>query len=761
MSFPLIDEDAVADPLGGCQDQASSSPVQRAGTAQSLRDIFLRTVCSYPKRVALEADGEVLTYEELHEVAIDLAGKLTERGAGPGHRIGVRIASGTTELYTAILGVLLCGACYVPVDADEPGERADQAWRAAGVTHVVNDGLAITSTGLPGPDADTATDDAWTIFTSGSTGVPKPVVVSHRSAAAFVDAETSLFDIDTTDRVAASLSVAFDASCEEMWLAWAHGAALVAAPRSVVRSGVDFGPWLVAHRISVVSSVPTLAALWDEEVIATFRTVILGGEPCPEVLAWRLAQHAEAWNTYGPTEATVVSTAARLEPGQPVRIGWPIPGWKVAVVDESGHPVASGSNGELVIAGEGLGRYLDPVLDAERFAPLPALGWDRAYRSGDIVRETPEGLVFVGRRDGQFKLGGRRVELGEIDCHLLEAPGVVAAAAAVRTTPSGAAILVGYVCGDVDLAAAHAHLSERLPADLVPTIAIIDALPTTTAGKVDRTALPWPLPTCDAVGSGLDGTARWLAECWAAELGPRPLDANSDFFMLGGTSIAVARLVSVLRSRYPCATVADVYHYPRLGDLAQRLDELGRTQLAQSELPAAAMRGWGAAQIAAVAVVLTLRVPSLVIGLLAYNNIAGGSSGPHVAWVWLALAWLLFVSAPGRVGIVVGLRRLLLRNLAPGRYPRYGSTALRVWFVEQVASAYHLRDLAGTPWAARYARMSGATVGKDVHLGTLPPPTSLIAIGDGATVETDVDLHGWWVEGPHLVIGEIEIGDGA
>ena len=206
----------------------------------------------------------------------------------------------------------------------------------------------------------TVADDAWVIFTSGSTGKPKGVAVSHRSAAAFVDAETHLWSVRPDDRVLAGLSVGFDASCEEMWLAWRSGAALVPAPRSLVRAAGDLGPWLAANRVSVVSTVPTLAAMWDEADIAGVRLLIFGGEACPDALAWRLANDREVWNTYGPTEATVVATAARLRPGKPVTIGWPLHGWEIAIVDERGETVALGEPGELVIGGVGLARYLDP-----------------------------------------------------------------------------------------------------------------------------------------------------------------------------------------------------------------------------------------------------------------------------------------------------------------------------------------------------------------------------------------------------------------
>src|SRR6185437_6795184 len=220
-------------------------------------------------------------------------------------------------------------------------------------------------------------------------------------------------------------------------------------PRS--RSARATGYWLVAQEITAISTVPTLAALWPDDCLDEVRLLIFGGEACPPELAARLVtEEREVWNTYGPTEATVVATAARLDGAGPVRIGLPLDGWQLAVVDAAGSVVPMGECGELVIGGVGLARYLDQDKDTEKFAPLPALGWERAYRSGDLVRAEPEGLLFLGRADEQVKLGGRRIELGEVDAALQALPGVAAAAAAVRTARGGNQVLVGYLALSAD-----------------------------------------------------------------------------------------------------------------------------------------------------------------------------------------------------------------------------------------------------------------------------------------------------------------------
>jgi amino acid adenylation domain-containing protein len=548
--------------------------------------VLQASAAGFPDEPALDDGSVSLSYHELLGQVTKFARRLTDLGIGPGDRVGVRISSGHNDLYVAILGSLQAGAAYVPVDADDPEERAELVFGEAQVAAIVTDDLEITSTRTapadpadaadggydfpysarmdsagttpapagPGPrgDGPSPDDDAWIIFTSGSTGVPTGVAVSHRSAAAFVDAEARMFlqkePIGPDDRVLAGLSVAFDASCEEMWLAWRYGACLVPAPRSLVRSGMDLGPWLVAQGITIVSTVPTLAALWPSDALDNVRLLIFGGEACPPELAERLATpDREVWNTYGPTEATVVACGAQLTGEGPVRIGLPLDGWDLAVVDSDGNEVAEGGTGELIIGGVGLARYLDPVKDAEKFAPMPSLGWERAYRSGDLVRNEAEGLVFMGRADEQIKLGGRRIELGEVDAALQALPGVSGAAAAVRVSGAGNQLLVGYVVPDspeaFDSKAATERLREALPAALVPLLAVTDTLPTRTSGKVDRNALPWPLPGMDTDGppAELDGTAGWLAERWTQVLGATVTDADNDFFLHGGGSLAAAQ----------------------------------------------------------------------------------------------------------------------------------------------------------------------------------------------------------------------------
>ncbi|MDL9938409.1 amino acid adenylation domain-containing protein [Gordonia sp. ABSL1-1] len=758
----------------------------QASAPRSLCDVLAATAARHPDAPAVDDGDRALTYAELLAVVRRYADRLTAAGVGRGDRVGIRMPSGTCDLYIAILATLYAGAAYVPVDADDPEERATLVFGEAAVDAIIDDdgihprgGSSEPGTrGEAGPGPD---DDAWIIFTSGSTGTPKGVAVSHRSAAAFVDAEAQLFLQDSPigpgDRVLAGLSVAFDASCEEMWLAWRHGACLVPAPRSLVRSGMDLGPWLVQRDITVVSTVPTLASLWPPEALEAVRLLIFGGEACPPELAERLAVDGrEVWNTYGPTEATVVACAAPLTGTPPVRIGLPLAGWDLAVVGPDDTPVADGEVGELVIGGVGLARYLDPAKDAEKYAPMTSLGWERAYRSGDLVRLDPEGLVFMGRADDQVKVGGRRIELGEIDNALQHLPGVSGAAAAVRKSAAGNSLLIGYIVSpdaDFDIGRARTKLAELLPAAMVPRLALVDELPTRTSGKVDRNALPWPLPAAtadDDTDRDFDDNEAWLAQCWTDVLGVPITDTDADFFAEGGGSLSAAQLVTAIRSRHPDITVADLYDHPRLGSMAAMLAARTPATVTVERHVAPTPRRAGLAQIALSVPLTTLTGLQWATWLGVVNNLAVeitdrmDRSVPwliEVDWWVVVIAFLLFITPPGRMLIAAAGARLLLTGVGPGEYPRGGGVHVRLWVAERLLDASGAANLSGASWMPYLARALGAQIGKDVDLHTIPPVTGLLTIGDGVSVEPEVDLAGWWIDGDILRIGAIVIKRGA
>lgn len=782
---------------------------------RTLIDILLSTAAEHPEASAIDDGSAALSYAQLIDEVDATAAVLRAQGVRAGDRVGVRVDSGSQSLYIAILAIMRARAAYVPVDADDTEERAELVFGEAKVAGIItNDGFqpslrdtdeaiatsvdaesassAESDDGAEAAQVDPAQpaegedypqleDDAWIIFTSGSTGVPKGVAVTHRSAAAFVDAEANMFlqkdPLGPGDRVLAGLSVAFDASCEEMWLAWRHGACLVSAPRALVRSGEDLAQWLVRQSISVVSTVPTLAAMWPAETIENVRLLIVGGEACPPELVARLVdEDREIWNTYGPTEATVVSCACILDGVNPVSIGLPLDGWDLAVVDPEGNRVAPGEQGELIIGGVGLAHYLDPAKDAEKYAPMPSLGWERAYRSGDLVRFEESGLMFLGRADDQVKVGGRRIELGEVENALQDLPGVTAAASAVRKTEAGVSVLVGYLVvegndGELDRTHAREYLASRLAAGVMPLLAVVDELPIRTSGKVDRAALPWPIPGAGA-GEGIENdpeltdAERWLAEQWQSVLGVPVPSTRADFFDLGGGSLAAAQLVSRIRTRVPEFTVADIYDVPRLAAMAKAVAATGAQADPDSyhqPQPTPRRTQW-AQTLAGIPLFIASGVRWLLY-LLTAGTILRAIDGeafavlPAVPW-WVLVIALLVVSTPfGRMSIAVIAARLLLAGVKPGDYPRGGAVHMRLWLAEQFATQIDAVGLAGAPWVTVYARALGAKIARNVSMHTLPPITGMLEVGQGSAIEPEVDLTGYWIDGDVLRLGGVQIGE--
>ena len=384
-------------------------PLRRGELApppRTLVDIFRATVEQAADEPAVDAGTGVLTYAELAEAADELAVELGAHGIGTGDKVGVRVNSGTTDLYVAILGILLAGAAYVPVDVDDPDERARLVFDEADVAAIVgNDQTVVMRREGPprDPEEPGLGDDAWVIFTSGSTGTPKGVAVSHRSAAAFVDAESRMFlqaePLGVGDRVMAGLSVAFDASCEEMWLAWRYGACLVPAPRALVKSGIDVGPVAGRERRhrgldradpgrAVAAGVAGRRPAADHGRRGVpARAGRAAGRPRSRGLEHLRPDRGHCGRLRRPADRRGAdpdrAAAGRLGPRRGRR-------GRAARCPRA-------RTGELIIGGVGLARYLDPAKDAEKYAAMPTLGWDRAYRSGDLVVNDPAGLLFGGR----------------------------------------------------------------------------------------------------------------------------------------------------------------------------------------------------------------------------------------------------------------------------------------------------------------------------------------------------------------------------
>ncbi|MDP9845756.1 non-ribosomal peptide synthetase [Streptosporangium lutulentum] len=561
----------------------SEGPAQPA--APAVPDLFEAALRNTPDAVAVECGDATLTYAELDARADELTALLRSRGVVPGDVVGICL-NRSPDAVAALLATWRAGAAYLPLDPEHPAERlafmlddssaslvltsADLAGRlpsAAPRAHTTDSPSVPPAGGtrspLPGrtPDPLPGTPDpvagegtapggeaAYVIYTSGSTGMPKGVVVEHRNLASRVAWMRQAYGLHPGDRVVQFASLSFDTHAEEIYPALAAGARLRLLP--------DGGVTLPDHLDQVtVLDLPTAYwhALVDEiDRIAwprTLRLVILGGEQVQEtaVTRWRerFGDRIRLVNTYGPTEATIIATAAALD-GSPGRqpIGTPIGDTRVLVLDGHGEPVPPGAPGELCVGGAGVARgYLGrPELTGERF---PLLGGERIYRTGDRARWRADGrLEFLGREDGQVKVRGYRIELGEVEARLLAHPGVGQAAVAVHQET-----LVGYVVGSAEGEELSRHLAGRLPAYMVPAHWVsLDALPLTPNGKIDRAALPAPVAGTRAKVAPRGDAEELVAEVFGEVLGIEGIGAFDDFFALGGHSLLATRVIARLRA---------------------------------------------------------------------------------------------------------------------------------------------------------------------------------------------------------------------
>ena len=466
---------------------------------ETLPDILSATAWRTPDHPAILWGDRVVSYAELDETSNVLAYELRRRGASAHRIIGLFLPRGA-DLLIAQAGILKSGSAWLPFDADVPRERVEaclesaDAWGLvtcrdwlpflrdlAGPVWAMEDLLEHGA--LPGaegqPPGARPSDPAYVIYTSGSTGQPKGIVVSHRSICHFLRAENDSLGVRAEDRVYQGFSVAFDMSFEEIWISYLVGATLWIAPAESIADPDHLARAAMRHRLTVLHAVPTLMGLIDDP-LPTVRLINLGGEACPDALVGRLARPGrELFNTYGPTETTVSATLARLAPGRPVTIGTPLPNHGLMVLDESRRPLPAGEVGELAVFGPGvaIGYLGRPELTADRFMANPfaeAPEEARLYRTGDLGRIESDGqITYLGRGDGQVKVRGFRVELGEIEAALADQPGVAAAAVVLRPSSVGDE-LVGFVVPGADAnghlapAALRKVLASRLPAYMVP-----------------------------------------------------------------------------------------------------------------------------------------------------------------------------------------------------------------------------------------------------------------------------------------------------
>ncbi|MGX2997533.1 amino acid adenylation domain-containing protein [Streptomyces sp. JNUCC 64] len=567
--------------------------------------------------VAVVGGGRSLSYGELEDGAGRLGRLLVGLGVGPECRVGVLVER-SVELVVALLGVSMAGGVFVPVDVGYPVERVGFVVGDADPLVVVctSGTRGLVPEGFSGrvvvlDDAGTVAElaalpgggltdgerlgallpehGAYVIYTSGSTGTPKGVLVPHSGLSNLIADRVRRHRLDPDSAVFQLVSPSFDVSMADIWPVLCAGGRLVLAPgRLNDTSGDELAELMRDQRVTHVALTPTVLAQLPVDDLPDLRTVVIGGEPGSGELRRRWAEGRELVNEYGVTEATVASTVSRpLEGAEVPPIGRPLDNTRVYVLDAFLQPVQPGVAGELYLAGAGVARgYLGrPDLTAGRFVASPFADGERMYRTGDVVRWTDTGeLVFVGRVDHQVKVRGHRIELGEIETALTRAPGVTQSVVVVKEERQGARRLIGYVTGGgtgtaLDGPTVRQHVAGTLPEYMVPAVVVVlDALPRTANGKIDRDALPDPGFGEGAMGRAPVGAVEeLLCALFAEVLGLERVGADDGFFELGGDSIMSMQLASRARRAGLVLTPRQVFEEKTVERLAHVIDRTGVT----------------------------------------------------------------------------------------------------------------------------------------------------------------------------------------
>lgn len=624
----------------------SAGPVPAAPAATTVHELVAAQARATPDAPAVVTDGGgELTYSELYDRAIALAGRLRESGAGPGEVVGVCLPR-SADLIVAVLAVLHAGAAYLPLDPEYPAERLELMTSDAGVRlAIAPDAFADsfpasvtaismdTSACAPAAAAAFAHPPlvdpaacAYVVYTSGSTGAPKGVAVPHRAIVNLVTTPTYC-TVGTGDRVAQASTTSFDAFTFEVWGALTTGAAVVLLDRedlldpdalaaAILRAGIT--------TMFLTTSVFDLVARVRPEAFAPLRTLLFGGEAIDVRSAAAVlgaGPPGRLVHVYGPTEATTFASSHDVRPEDVVSgvvpIGLPLQGVALHVLDREMRPVPAGVVGDLHVAGPGLalGYLGKPEMTTRAFplapaappgsGPWPLAEGTRLYRTGDLARRRADGrIVYTGREDRQVKVRGYRVELDEIETMLEQLPQVAAAAVVLRHSATAGSQIVAYVVpapdapAEVTAAALASELRKRLPAYTLPQqLVLLEAFPLGATGKVDRLALP-EADAADANAGGGDGRAlvpgarveprdeveRGLHEIWSGLLERRDFGVTEDFFSLGGHSLLVSRMVSAVRARFEIELpLRTAFERPTVGELA--VEVLART-MAELDLDA-------------------------------------------------------------------------------------------------------------------------------------------------------------------------------
>ncbi len=768
-----------------------------------LEYFFESSAISFPSSVAIEEGATRYTYIEADKAANKLAHFLKSKDIGPEDKVVILLPR-IAEVSIAMLAVLKAGAAYIPLDPEIPGERVNFIMQDAGAKLLITSdvildriGTQLNSHSIFNLDKQFSETDTfpdvkpevsnrlpnnlcYIIYTSGTTGQPKGVLLEHRNAANYILAAQKIYPINNADRALQGFSVSFDASVEEIWVPFSVGATLVIGTFDIMRSGDRFASKLNQLGITFLSCAPTLLSMVKED-IPGLKILIFGGEVCSKDIAARWCKPGRiVYNTYGPTEGTVIATYSILKPYGEVTIGRPLDGYEVLLVNEQLELVADGEEGEILIGGDSVARgYLNrEELTARKFLTTDKFKGteERYYRTGDLAKYSPEGeIIFLGRADAQVKVRGFRVELAEIEGLLMKCEGAQAAAVALDSTTQQLAAYVVLQHGkEINRDDIAKLLRQTLPYYMIPsTLDIIDSLPMTPSQKIDRKRLPDPqLPLTYSSDKNIIPPSTQLekemVKVIARNIQRDDISMSDNFFDdLGGHSLLAAIVVSEMRElkMFENMSVVDVYKHPILSDLAS---ELEKKRPVEKEDPPKERDIYKPSKLAYYTCSFFQGISLLFLILLfgmewlgpffVYSYYYQAESG--VAYSLLMSLLMYFTILPVLSAFAIVFKWIVIGRFKPGKYKLWGSYYFRFWLVDKVINICPTTYFTGTYVLNIFYRLLGAKIGKNTYINTSAISVfDLFSVGNNVSICTDTHLRGYSIADGYLNIGTIELED--
>lgn len=776
---------------------------EQSQETKSIFHLFDETTKKFPNNAAIACDEHLLSYQDLEIQVNKLAYYLQLLNIDTDKPI-IILLERSIYCFVSMLAIIKLGGTYVPIETEYPDERINMILDDVDYSLIITsdeqssrenlninnkksfniDKQLETLRNMPDSIAIKTSEvdpnkTCYIIYTSGSTGKPKGVEITYQNILHYVKAAQKQYEINYKDIIYQGFSLAFDASLEEIWMAFANGAKLTVATDKALRSGLDLHLFLNTNNVTVLSTVPSLLNNINED-IPSVRLLILGGEVCtPKIINKWHKENRRIFNTYGPTETTVVATALECFKNIEITIGKPLLGYEAIIIDEYNN--LTNNIGELCIGGPSVAKgYVNRQdLTKQKFILDPRGSNKIFYKTGDKAEITKNGEIkFYGRIDDQVKIRGFRVELSEIEAVINDHPHVKQSIAVYNL--DGDQQLTAYLIPEknqqLDLNSIREYFKKTLPDYMNPNnIEIIKRAPLLPSGKIDKSKLPKPHTNNDkftyvAPSNQLETV---VTEIWEKIFNVNKISAKADFFYdLGGNSLLAAKAISEMRNidEFRKISLGDLYNTPNIIDITKKFINSNKTEnkkhhnYESTKTSSYKVPGWkhklcGFAQFLGCLLHYSLYTWEFLIFYGIYLSISKFINNSTLN-IFYTITLSVIAYPLITISITVLSKWVLVGRIKEGKHKLWGFYYFRWWLYSRIAQIQPVTArLTGTPLIRIYFLLLGAKIGKNCYINTqeIYAP-DLLTIGDNTSIGTNTNLNGYCIEDGWLTIYPIKIG---